>query len=168
MSNLPALYELAGEYAEASSKLADMGMDEQTIIDTLEGLSGDLQTKATNCAMFIRNLEATADAIREAEGQMAVRRKAIASRADHVRGYLLSNMERCGISKIESPHLSLIVKKNPPSVVIDAPGQIPSDLYIYPDAPAPYPDKKAISERLKAGEIVTGAHLQSGVRLEIK
>lgn len=165
---LPSLYVLAEDYNAAASQLADLELDEQTIADTLESMAGDVEVKATNVAMFKRNLEAQAAAIKEAEASMASRRKAIEKRAEQIGEYLLFNMQRTGITKIESPWFKLAVRNNLPSVIIDDPDKVPSDLYVYPEAPAPYPDKKAIAEKLKAGEEVTGAHLETKQRLEIK
>lgn len=167
MSNLPALYVLAGEYQLAAERLADLDLDEQTISDTLEGLSGDLEVKATNVASFVRNLEATAEAIKQAEGQMATRRKFIENRADRIRAYLKDNMLRTGITKIECPYFKLSIRDNPPSVVIDTPELLPEDYWRQPEPPPPAPDKKLIAQVLKDGVAVPGAHLERGNRLVI-
>jgi hypothetical protein len=166
--SLPALYEIAAEYRAAASQLADLDLPPEVVADTLEGLAGDLETKSTNVAMFIRSLEATAAQIKDAEAAMEARRKAIEARANHVRKYLLDNMQACGITKIESPWFKLSVRSNPPAVVIDNAGLIPGNLYVYPSAPEPYPDKKAIKAAIEAGIEFEGAHLERGVRLEIK
>ena len=165
---LPSLYTLTAEYMAVAQKLSETDLDPQTIADTLEGLAGDLETKAINVGKFIKTLDATVEQIKAAEKEMAERRKAMEARAKHVRDYLLNNMQACGISKIESPWFALSVKQNPPSVVIDDAGEIPCDLYIYPEAPPPYPDKAGIKAAIKAGRVVNGAHLEHGVRLEIK
>jgi hypothetical protein len=161
------LYQISDEYA-ATLALADLDMDEQTIADTLEGLSGALEAKAQNVAMFARNLEASAAAIREAEQQMAARRKAIESRAERVREYIKANMLRTGISKIECPYFAIAIKNNPASVVVDDVRAIPADFMRQPEPPPPEPDKKAIGTALKAGNDVPGCHLDHGTRLEIK
>lgn len=165
---MTSLYVLTGDYLALANKLSDSDMDEQTIRDTLEGASGELEEKATNVACFIRNLESQAEAIRQAEKQMAERRKAIEKKAESIKAYLKDNMVRCEISKIDSPYFSLTIKKNPPSVVIDDAGQIPGEFYVYPEAPPPHPDKTAIAAALKAGQEISGAHLEQGVRLDIK
>ena len=165
---MTSLYQLTNEFQLLATKLNESDYDEQTIADTLEGASGDIETKATNVAMFIRNLESSAEAIKQAEKEMADRRKAIEKKAESIRQYLKDNMQRCGITKIDSPYFALTLKKNPPSVIIDDAGAIAGELYVYPDAPAPYPDKKAIAELLKAGKVVNGAHLEQAERLEIK
>lgn len=165
---LPALYELAHEYRAVAEQLADLDLPPDVVADTLEGLTGDLETKAQNVAMFIRSLEATAAQIKDAEAAMTARRKAIESRADNVRNYLLANMQACGIQKIECPWFKIAVRQNPAAVVITDAGAIPVNLYIYPEAPAPYPDKKGIKAAIEAGQDVPGARLVRGTRLEIK
>ena len=165
---MTSLYQLTNEFQVIQMKLLESDFDEQTIADTLEGASGDIEIKSVNVAMFIRNLETSAEAIKQAEKEMYDRRKSIEKKADSIRQYLKDNMQRCGITKIESPYFALTIKKNPYSVVIDDAGAIPSELYVYPDAPAPYPDKKTISEQLKLGNVVNGAHLEQAERLEIK
>lgn len=163
-----SLYILAGEYLALANKLNDSELDEQTIFDTLEGASGELEVKAKNVAMFIRNLETSAEQIKSAEKQMADRRKAIENKAEHIKQYLFDNMKRCGLSKIECEYFALNIKKNPPKLVIDDAGAIPGELYIYPPAPDPYPDNAAIKAKLLAGEVIEGAHIEQGERLEIK
>lgn len=163
-----ALYKLADEFLEASQRMADFDLPEEAIHDTLEGLSGALELKATNVAMFVRNLEASAEAIKVAEGEMAARRRAIENRAKRIRSYLQEQMTRTSITKIECPYFKLAIRDNPPSVVIDAESQIPVEFMRIPDPPPPSPDKKAIADALKAGKEVPGAHLERGQRLEIK
>lgn len=165
---MTALYVLAQEYRDAAEKLADLDLDPQTIADTLEGMAGDLEVKATNTAMVVRNMQALALQIKEAEAAMAARRKALEARAERLTQYLLANMQHAGIQKIESPYFTLSVKSNPVAVVINEPGLIPAEFMRQPEPPPPAPDKTAIKEALKAGREVPGAHLAQGQRLEIK
>lgn len=165
---LPALYELVSEYKDASEKLQDMQLDEQTIADTLESIGGDLETKCNNVAFVIRNMESLAEQIKQAEDQMAARRKAIENRAANVREYLLRNMVLCGISKIESPWFKISIRSNPVSVVIDDAGKIPCEFYRYPEAPPPSPDKKLIKAAIESGRDVPGVHLEKTHSLSIK
>jgi len=165
---MTALYELAQEYRAAAEKLADLDLDEQTLADTLEGMSGDLEVKAQNVVMFTRNLEATAAAIKDAEAQMAARRKALENRAAGLRRYVLENMQFAGIQKIECPYFKLSVRDNPASVEIYEPGLIPAQYMRQPEPPPPAPDKAAIKAAIAAGTEVPGAKLTKGTRLEIK
>lgn len=165
---MTALFDIAREYREAADKLADLDLPPEAIEDTLESLSGDLEVKATNTAFLIRNLEASAAAIKEAEAQMAARRKAIENRAARVRDYLLANMMVAGIQKIECPYFRMSVRDNPPAVEIYEPGLIPAEYMRQPEPPPATPDKTAIKEALRAGVDVPGCKLTIGKRLEIK
>lgn len=165
---LPALYELTSEYLEASNALQNLDLDDETIRDTLEGLQFPVEQKCQNVAFIIRNMEVLADQIKQAEQQMAARRKAIENRAANVREYLLRNMERCEISKIESPYFKISIRNNPASVVVDDAGQIPCEFYRYPEAPPPTPDKKLIKEAIESGIDVAGVHLERTKSIQIK
>lgn len=162
------LYEITAEYRTAADKLADLDLPDDVVADTLESLGGELETKATSVAAFVRNLEANAAAIKEAESHMATRRKAIENRAARVRDYLLSNMMVAGVQKIESPYFKLSVRENPPAVEIFEPGLIPREFMRQPEPPPPAPDKTAIKDALKAGQDVPGCTLTRGVRLDIR
>lgn len=166
--SLPALYEIADQYLQDVAKLQDLDLDPQTIADTLEGMAGDLEVKATNVAMFIRNLESLADQIKQAEATMSARRKALETRADHIREYLLSNMQRTGITKIDSPYLHIALRNNPPSVIVDDPSLIPARYMRQAPPPPPVPDKKEISAGLKFGEKIPGVHLEVKQSVTIK
>lgn len=165
---MTALYTIAAEYRAAAEKLAELDLDSETIADTLEGLSGDLETKAQNVAFFARNLESTAAAIKQAEADMAARRKAMENRANGLKRYIFESMKFAGIEKIECPHFRLSIKNNPAAVEIFEPGLVPASFMRTPEPPPPAPDKTAINEALKAGQDVPGARLTSSQRLEIK
>ena len=163
-----SLYVLADEYQQAAAQLADLDLPEEAIADTLESLQYPVEQKATNVAMFVRNLEATAEAIKAAEGEMAKRRKSLESRAASIREYLKANMIRTGITKIECPHFKISVRDNPASVRVVDESAIPARFMRQPEPPPPAPDKKAIGEALKAGFEVPGCTLERSLRLEIK
>lgn len=162
------LYVLANDYRSAADRLTDLDIDDQTIADTLEGMSGELEVKCQNVAMMVRNIEASAAAIKEAEAAMAARRKALEKRAERVRDYLLANMIVSGVQRIECPYFCLTVRDNPLAVEIYEPGLVPAEFTIQPPPPPAAPDKKAIAGALKAGIDVPGCKLTRGQRLDIK
>lgn len=161
------LYELATEIREVADKLADMDLPAEVVADTLESIALPFEQKAASVSAFVRNLEATAEQIKAAETEMAKRRKAMENRASHIREYLLAQMQRTGISKIESPMFRIAIRNNPESVVIDSEAQIPAD-YLR-EVPATYsPDKTLIRAALQDGYDVPGAHLARSQRVEIR
>lgn len=162
------LFEIAGEYRLMADKLADLDLPDDVIADTLQAESGALEVKATNVAFVVRNLEATAEAIKSAEAQMAARRKAIESRGKRLREYLLAGMQYAGVRKIDSPHFSIALKKNPPSVEVLDEKQIPPDYWTDPPPPPKAIDKRLILQAMKDGFDVPGCKLNQGERVEIK
>lgn len=163
-----SLYQIAAEHRHMVEALMATDNDSQTVADTIEAESYPLEVKAQNVAYAIRNMEATAAAIKEAEKQMAERRKSIENRAQHIRDYLQTCMEVAGVTKIECPHFALSIKNNPPSVDVFEPALIPAEYMKTPEPPPPAPDKTAIKEAIKAGKEVPGAMLVQAKRLEIK
>lgn len=166
-----ALYAVADEYMVALNRLAELDLDPQTVADTLESLSGDLEAKATNVGLYIRNIGALVAGMKDAEASMKARREKAEKHVENLSAYLKANMERTGVTKIEGPMLALQIKKNPPAVVIDAPDLVPAFFWKLPPPPPPPVrgiDKAAIKAAIAEGEEVPGARLVQGTRLEIK
>ncbi len=163
--NRLSLYELSANYLQALDFLTDPEMD-LAVNDTLEALGGELEDKAINVAKFFRNMEATADAIKIAEADMAKRRKALENRVQWLKNYIKENMEICGISNIECPHFKLSIQKKPVAVNILDENAIPAQ---FKEAVVSWKiDKTAIKDAIKSGSVVPGTELISGTRLAIK
>lgn len=167
MSNL-TLFEIAGQFREMAERLVDLDIDEQTLVDTLEGESGALVEKGQNVAFVVRNLEANASAIKEAEAAMSARRKALENRAIRLRKYLLDGMRLANIQRIDSPYFAIKIAKNPPSVDVYEPGLVPTDYMTSPPPPPPQLDKALVKKAIADGFEVPGCRLVSGERVDIK
>ena len=167
MYNL-SLYELSSNYLHALDALTDPEADipMEAVTDTLEGLEGELQEKTVNVAKFMKNMEATAEAIKEAKIQMARRRKAIEGRVKWLKDYLKDNMEACGITKIESPWFRLAIQKNPAAVSIVDEEAVPDKFK--EEILTVKIDKTEIKNALKGGGKVPGAMLVQGTRLVVR
>lgn len=165
---LPTLYTLAHEYRQQFEALAELDITPEAVQDTLEGMSGDLITKAENTIGFMRHLEATAASIKSAEAEMAARRSAIDKRVEQLKEYVLTSMKSAGLQKIECPYFAISVARNPPSVEIYDADSIPLSFMRTPPTPPPTPDKKALLDAMKAGTEVEGCRIKQGERLAIK
>lgn len=163
---MTALYLIAQEYRQAAAQLADLDLDPQTVADTLEGLAGDVETKAQSVAHMVRAMESDAAAVKQWAKDASERAKAIEARADRLREYLSSNMQACGIQKIEGPGITLSFRKSS-AVVIDDEAQIPAEYMRQKPAPAPEPDKVALAAAMKAGATVPGARIVERKALQV-
>jgi hypothetical protein len=162
------LFEIAQEYRAITDVLMDAGVDEQTLSDTLEAEAWPLELKAQNYGFVIRNLEATADAIKAAEAQMAARRKSMENRARALLERLKTGMEIAGVNELSCPQFQIKIKKNPPSIDIWDEKQIPVEYLKTPEPPPPTPDKTALKAAIASGLDIPGARMVQGTRLEIK
>lgn len=164
---MTALYQLVAQYRELQQIDAEE-IPEEVLRDTLEALGGELTVKATNVAMLCQNLDTFAQNIDLAAKRMKDRAMRVQRRADQVRHYLQTMMEAAEITKIEAPEFTVAIRKNPAAVVIAPDAKVPDEFIVRPPAPAPYPDKTAIKNALKAGREIDGCRLEQAQRLEIK
>lgn len=165
---MTSLYELTTEYRTAAEVLSNLDVPEDVVRDTLDSMTGELEVKCQNVAMVLRNMEATAEAIKAAEAEMAQRRKALENRAAFLKSRIHGAMQTMGMKQIACPYFRITVRDNPAAVEVYEPALIPAAYMRQPEPPPPAPDKKAIAEVLKKGEDVPGCRLTHGTRLEIK
>jgi len=168
---MTALYVIANQYLALAEKLADGDFDAQTIADTIEasGITDELAVKAQGIEFVARGAEAHNLAI-DAEIARLQALKAHRSKvAAGLRAYLLDNMQRAGIERIDCPLFTVSIKKNPPAVDIYDILSLPAQFMVTPEPKPPVaaPDKAAIKKAINAGEDVPGAKLVQGVRLAV-
>lgn len=161
------LYDLAAEMRHVADTLADMDLPAEVVADTLESVAMPFESKAANVAAVAKTYDAEADAIESAAKAMIDRARAKRTRAASLRDYLLANMQRAGVSKVECPWFRIAVRQNPEAVVIDDEAAIPADYRR--EIPARHePDKALIKAALQDGFAVPGVHLARAMRLEIR
>lgn len=126
------LFDLAPAYEQALSIITQMEEDGCTADELEEAMKmvdqieGDLNTKCLNIASWVRNLEAEAKAIKEAQDAMDKRRKAATAKAERLRNYLFHGMKLAGVTKMQFPHFVISVKQCPESVQIAPERRSPS------------------------------------------
>ena len=169
MQNL-SLYTLSNDYKNAFEFLNDPDHDltAEEINDSLSSIELDVKDKAINVAKFLRNIEATAEAIKTAEGEMMQRRKALEIRAKKLKDYLKNNMEATGITKIECPYFKLSIAKNPAALDLFDTDAIPAEYKRTETIIVEHIDKAAIKKAIVAGNVIRGAKITHGTRLVIK
>lgn len=165
---MSTLYELSGQRLALQNKLEAMNFDEETILDTLEGESTELQAKIEDYGYVIRNRTSFADAQSAEIARMIARRDAELKRIANIELWLLTNMQGCGITKIECPAFTVSVKVNPASLDVLDEAAIPAEYMRTPKPPVPAPDKRAILEALKLGVPVDGCSIKHTSKLVVK
>ncbi|HEX6464277.1 MAG TPA: siphovirus Gp157 family protein [Vicinamibacterales bacterium] len=90
----------------------------EAILDQLDGATKE---KIERVALYVREQVATAKAIQEESDRLQARAAAKLKAADGLKGYLKTQMERLGMTKVEGLLATVAIQKNPPSVKCDVP-----------------------------------------------
>lgn len=160
------LYEINAEL----ERLIDPETGEIADIELFEQLGMERATKIENIALWIKNLESDADALKAEEKKLKERRVSAENNATRLREFL-SGMLSDG-EKFETPRVKLSWRKSE-SVKILIPDEdfiawaksIKPDLLKFEE---PTINKTAIKKALNAGEEITAATMLESNNLQIK
>jgi hypothetical protein len=161
------LYALVVQHKQLEN-LDIEAVDEETILNTLELLEGEIALKAESIAAMVRNTESFAEAIETAAKKMQARAKKLQVKSDRMKAYLLQQMLALGKDKVETVGFTIKVKKNPPAVIIDDYDLIPEKYWHDPPPQNRVVSRGQIKTDIEHGDEVPGARLDSAKRLEIK
>lgn len=97
------LLELVGEWKQVADMMNDPEMDEQTIADTLEGITGEIEMKADGYGSVIRSLEyeisalkGKKDYVKSILDEITAEEKRLQGHIDWMKGRLLETMIAIG------------------------------------------------------------------------
>lgn len=157
------LFELSQMYNDTLDEVTDNDeLSPQIIDDVMTGIEADFKEKGVAVASYFKNMEVDIKAIKEAEADMKERRLAMEKKVSSLKKYLLDNMIRTEITKIECPYFKISVRNNPISVQVLDESDIPDNFKITKQVTSI--DKKSIKD---AGGC-PGVELVSGKSLQIK
>ena len=133
-------------------------IDEETLGDTLEGLSALPDLIA---ALIRSHLEdaATAEALKLRVGKMQERLTRIERRAATKRALAAEAMERAEIRRLNQPDFTASLRPLPAGVVVTDEAAVPEPFW---RPQPPKLDRRALAEALKTGQSIPGATLSNG------
>ena len=157
------LYEIANSYQQVL-QLAESGeLDEQTVKDTLESISGEFADKARNCMMIVRQLESDSAGIKAEIERLKSLQSQTDNAAESLKDYIKYGMETTGCEKLDLGIFKLTLKAATKAVEIFDESALPQDYFVVvPETKRP--DKTLISKAIKDGTNVSGAKLIDGKR----
>lgn len=136
---------------------ADPDIDENTLLDTLEGAT-DLHEAIAEVVRSALEDEAMLNGLKGRLEDLKVRLERIKYRLEQKREVALAVMEETGIEKLMQPDFTVSLRASPPGVVITSEEDIPEWFWI---PQAPKLDRRTILDAIKAGTAVTGAELSN-------
>jgi DNA mismatch repair ATPase MutS len=158
---MESLQKISERYTKALSDLSELeGMPQEVIDDTMSAIEGEFNEKAVGVSNFINLLDSDVKAIDDEIARLNARKKAIKNKSDNFRNYLLFNMQKSGINKIECPYFTISTVKGRESVIVDDVDQLPDDCVTTKLTVTP--DKKAIKDQIKSGNEINGARIERG------
>jgi len=159
MTGTELLRSEAAHYRELAAQLrADFDVDDETLKDTLEGLS-DLPELIAELVRSGLDDEALADALKGRMADMNARLNRLQTRAERKRELARWAMEGAGLRKLEAEDFSVGLRQGPPRLAITDETQIPRT-YLLPQPPKL--DRQGLAAALKRGEAIEGACLETG------
>lgn len=157
MSDL-TLYNITNKFAELMDRAENGELTEEEYNKLGEELALELQNKSSNIIGYVRNSELLIEAMKAEEKRISDMRKAGEAKLEKFKQYVLENMERLGLSKIQTELGALSVSKNPMSVEIENEDEIPSEFK--QEVVTTKIDKTAIKNHFKTtGEIISGTKI---------
>lgn len=140
------LYEMTGMYLSLQEMMEDETVDQSVILDTMEGLTGEIEEKADSYGKIIRGLEEDVNGIKEETVRLEQKKRSLERNI----GFLKRSLEKSMISmdkkKIKTPLFNFTVQKNAPSLEIINERDVPAEFWI---AQAPKLDKKSLLAAVK-------------------
>lgn len=158
------LYELTNDLLTLQAEQENADIDDQVFRDTLEGLDGAFEDKCDGWAKWIRGMKMDAQAIKDEEARLALRRKRIETTISKAEDTMAMYMRTVGKTKFKTALFSYGFRKSQ-AVEITNESELPSWALI---EQAPKISKTEIKEHLKNGETVPGAKLVENESLQIK
>jgi len=146
------------EYLRQRLKAEFADADEETLRDTLEGLSSLPEMLACVLRSYLDDI-ALAAALGIRINDMQERISRFEQRAEKKRALITSVMERADLKKLAEPDFTVSFRTTSPSLVITAEAEIPQDFW----KPQPAKlDRQGLTAALRGGRSVPGAVLSNG------
>lgn len=158
------LYEINFEIESILSQVDESGELPDEVLEQLEQLAIDEQTKVENTALFIKHLLSDAKAIRQEEISLAERRRNKENKAERLKGYLSAYLTAKDYKKYETPRAFVSFRKSVKTEVDEAVLPIDDKYWVWTKRP----DTAGIKTLLKDGHEVPGAKLVEHQNIQIK
>lgn len=95
------LYEVSAEFLDFQAFMEDpeAELDEDAVRDTLDGITGEADSKIEYLGKIILNEQAEINAIKEEEKRLAKRRKSLENKTSWLKKYIFDNMKIMGLKE---------------------------------------------------------------------
>ncbi len=160
------IFKIQQQYAAIINQVIEAeGELSEELIQAIEINETDLKEKAVNYGYAIRMFEFDNTIVDEEIKRLQEIKKRNNKKAEWLERTISNAMQQFGIEKVESPTLKLSFRKSESTEVINE-AQIDDKFMTIKTTKTP--NKTAIKEAIKSGEVVYGAVLVTNMNLQIK
>lgn len=159
------LYEISDRYRNIQELLDNPDLPEVDILQALNKIDEEFDTKVENIAKLISSLNSDIDGIKKEIKRLQVRKNVMEHRADDLKNYIYEHMKLLKKQKIKGKLFTLSIRKTSPAVDIVEEEVIPKKYW------KPQPDvldKKSILDELKNNMEIPGVKIKQGTALSIR
>lgn len=157
------LYDLQGEFLRLYQIITDE--DEQVFLDTLEGLQGELEIKASGYVHVMKQLEMEEDECDKVIEAFRAKKAVRSNARKRMKEALINAMDVAGLNELPAGEYTLKIAKNGGLQPLKIDGDIPDNFMKVQLVP----DNDKIRKTLNDGEELPFAHLEErGRHLNIK
>jgi hypothetical protein len=158
------LLQLVGEQKELLNKIIDSDgeLDESTE-NALALTSTELTAKADSIGFLLSRIEHECEWFKMQEQELAQKRKRLEKMYERIEGLVKLGMQSMQFDVLHGEVYQFKFRKNKPSVVIQDLSKVPQKFI--KTTVTSVPDKVAMYDAMKSGEVIEGATLESSVSL---
>ena len=153
MSNL---YQLTNNYETVLNMLYEEEVDEQMILDTLEGIEGEIEDKADNYAYIIAEILNDANACKLEKHRLNKRQKTLENKASQLKQSLADTMKNTGKTNFKTQLHTFRIQKNGGKRALTIDGEVPEEY----QKTIIENDTDKIRQALEDGKELSFAHLE--------
>ena len=124
---MATLFELKSDYVQVLDMAQDPDVDPQTITDTLESIQGEIEDKAENYVIVMKELEAQKAKWKSEKERAEKYESTCDNNIKRMKEALLSAMQIMGKDKIQTDHFKLAVAKNGGLQPMKITGDVPAE-----------------------------------------
>lgn len=160
------IYELKSDWEMLMNLIEDGEFTEEDLQDTFESLQYDIEVKAENYGLVMKNLEAQVGGLDAEIKRLADRKATINNGIDRMKSNLQEIMIATDNKKFKTEHFSFSTRKSTSVAIQCATAELPDEFVVTKETKSP--DKRLIGAKLKAGESIYGCELVEKESIQIK